>query len=320
MKSSQEKEIIKRLLQLSKQTEEVVDGNDAKMNHDDSTKSALTNNDTAEDTNDGDENDDQDEDKRYIEKFMEELNKERDSLKEKWKQEFEQERQQQERQSLEEWCTSSMEPFFRFLSYAEVFISNMPLTIGAVGLSWVTQGTIWFKFMEETIGACHPAFFNSPHCTYPEFPGCFECDVSNPIYVGVVTFHYFCHCVALTCCLLFLLKCIIAPAVVYDELKNPATMTPIGVVCITLICVSAGRFGIIGEMTVLIVSAFHLLISFWFLYMAIFVFRLQPDPSWFPCTVGIAYAAVKSWLSYPPIGFWLMVLCVIYFLGTFFIA
>ena len=325
IKSSQEKGTMKRLVQLSKQTTETyeaVDGNDTT---------------TLEDTNDNDDDNNQedDQDKMYIEKFMEDLNKERDTLKEKWKQEFEQEQLQQEQQGRnissslssslinnfkERFVLSLLQPIFRFLSYAEVFISNIPLTIGAVGLSWVTQGTIWFKFMEETIDICHPTFYNSPHCNYPEFPGCFECDTSNPIYISVVTFHYFCHCIALTCCVLFLLKCIIAWAVVYDELKNPATMTPIGVVCITLICVSAGRFGIVGETTVLIVSAFHVLMSFWFLYMAIFVFRLQPDPSWFPCTVGIAYAAVKTWLSYPPIGFWLMVLCVIYFSGTFFIA
>jgi len=97
-------------------------------------------------------------------------------------------------------------------------------------------------------------------------------------------------------------------------------MTPIGVVCITLICVAAGRFGVVGETTVVIVSAFHVFISFWFLYKAIFVFKLQPDPSWFPCTVGIAYAAIKTWLYYPIPGFLLMLLCMIYFFGTFFTA
>ena len=40
-----------------------------------------------------------------------------------------------------------LNPILRFLSYVEVFISNMPMTIAAVGLSWVTQGVIWFKFM-----------------------------------------------------------------------------------------------------------------------------------------------------------------------------
>lgn len=206
------------------------------------------------------------------------------------------------------------------LSYAEVFLSNMPLTIGAVVLSWVTQGTIWFKFMEENIDACQPAYFYSKQCTYPEFPGCFECDTTNPIYLAVVSFHYFCHLIALTCSLLFVGKCILAWKVVIDELQNPATASPIGVVCITLICVAAGRLGVIGEWTVLIVSVFHVLISFWFIYMAVVVFRLQPDPSWFPCTVGIAYAAIKTWLYYPMSGFLMMMLCMIYLFSTFFIA
>lgn len=51
-----------------------------------------------------------------------------------------------------------------------------------------------------------------------------------------------------------------------------------GVVCITVICVLAGRFGLVGEIGVLSVSIFHVLLSFWFLYIAVVRFRLWPDP------------------------------------------
>jgi hypothetical protein len=239
--------------------------------------------------------------KKHIKKFFRELENEHQFLMKQWKGEFDREHHQSNIPSISEAFEVLREKVWTFLSYAEVFISNMPLTIGAVGLSWVTQGTIWFKFMEENMDTCTTVHFLSPQCIYPEFPGCFECDVSNPIYRITITFHYFCHFVAFTCCLLFLAKCLIAWRVVADELSNPTTSTPCGVVCITLICVAAGR-GIIGEAVVLITSVFHFILSIWFLYMAIHKFRLWPDPGWFPNTVGIAYAAVKTWLYFPVPG------------------
>ena len=237
-----------------------------------------------------------------------------------WRSEFEEEQRRRQEEEDSGWvillfndvthvfktsATRCCKSVWNVLSYAEVLVSNMPLTIGALGLSWVTQGVIWFKFMEENIGSCTTVHFHSPQCTYPEFPGCFDCDISDPIYQLTITFHYFCHCVAATCCLLFFGKCILAWRVVVDELSNPATSTPMGVVCITIICVAAGR-GWIGEVIVLVTSAFHLLLSFWFLFMAIVQFRLWPDPGWFPNTVGIAYAAVKTWLYFPIPGLFLM--------------
>jgi hypothetical protein len=228
-----------------------------------------------------------------------------------WQEEFDMENQKPSYSEViigafrERLISACFDPIWKFLSYAEVFISNMPLTIGAVGLSWVTQGVIWFKFMEENNDSCTTVHFYSAQCTYPEFPGCFECDTSSAIYRVAVTFHYFCHIVAFSCCLLFLAKCVLAWRVVADELSNPTTSTPCGVVCITMICVAAGR-GVIGEIVVEITSAFHFFLSLWFLYIAIFKFRLWPDPGWFPNTVGIAYAAIKTWLYFPIPGLILM--------------
>jgi hypothetical protein len=169
------------------------------------------------------------------------------------------------------------------LATVEVFIANVPLTIGAMGLSWVTMGTVWFKFMEENNDSCRPVHYYSPQCTFSEFPGCFQCDTSLPIYQLALYFHYLCSTVAATCCILFVLKTILAWPVVADELSNPTTSTPIGVVCIATVCAFAGQ-GKIGELIVLVASGFHCIMAFWFLYMAIFRFGLYPDPGWFPNT------------------------------------
>eukprot|EP00934_Nitzschia_sp_Nitz4_P007007 Nitzschia sp. Nitz4//scaffold321_size20361//17423//20242//NITZ4_008689-RA/size20361-augustus-gene-0.1-mRNA-1//-1//CDS//3329547793//6997//frame0 len=263
--------------------------------------------------------------RKFIRKYIIEMEEERQALMNQWHEDFvnQQDRQYEllhpVRKMGQELTSCIWELIWRFLVTAEVFVSNMPLTIGAVGLSWVTQGVIWFKFMEENIDSCTTVRFNSPQCTFPEFPGCFECDQSNPIYRGVVTFHYICHSVGFLCCLLFIGKCILAWRVVADELSNPATSTPCGVVCITIICVAAGR-GLIGEIVVLVTSIFHILLSFWFLYIALVKFRLWPDPGWFPNTVGIAYAAVKTWLYFPVAGLMIMSLCMFYLIFTFPIA
>jgi hypothetical protein len=253
-------------------------------------------------------------DAKFIQKYYENLHNEREGLVAQWREEFTAEQDQfKPVKACFEDCdkfrkdvaTSCMDSIWGFLSYAEVFIANMPLTIGAVGLSWVTQGVLWFKFMEENLASCSTVRFNSAQCTYPEFPGCFECDTTDPIYRSVLTFLYICHCVAGACCLLLLAKCAIAWRTVADELSNPTTSTPCGVVCITIICVDAGR-GLLGEAIVLITSVFHVLLSFWFLYIAIYKYRLWPDPGWFPNTVGIAYAAIKTWLYFPIPGIVLM--------------
>ena len=235
--------------------------------------------------------------KKFIKQFISEMKEEREALVSQFREELEREHRRRDMignisKYLQKIFLPCFDSMIKFLTYAEVVISNMPLTIGAVGLSWVTQGTIWFKFMEENIDECTTVQFFSPQCTYPEFPGCFECDVTNPIYILAVSFHYFCHIVALICCLIFLAKCAIAWRVVADELSNPTTSTPCGVVCITLICVAAGRWTI-GYYTVMITSFFHFILSLWFLYIAICKFRLYPDPGWFVSTLEINLCTVS---------------------------
>jgi hypothetical protein len=247
-------------------------------------------------------------DDKYLERYLRELESQKELIKEQLKS-----RNQDQHQP---GICDHMSNFFSLL---EVFLSNMPLTIGAVGLSWVTMGVVWFKFMEENNDFCTPVHFNSPQCSYPEFPGCFECNTSETIYRIALLWHMSCHVVGGICCALFILKFIIARQVVVDELRNPTTSTPMGVVCITMVCVFAGR-GAIGEAIVLVTSVFHLCLSFWFLHTAINVYRLWPDPGWFPNTVGISYAAIKTWLYFPWAGKFLMSLCMVFFFSTYFIS
>ena len=263
---------------------------------------------------------------QFIKEYMKELEHERESLIQQWKSEFQESeiRLLKEEQAKREWhltkyITSYTSAIYNALVTAEVFFSNLPLTIGAVALSWTSMGVVWFKFMEENIHVCKPVHYHSPLCIFPEFPGCFDCDTHNSIYRMALSFHDTCFFIGGCLAMSFLLKSILAWQVVADQLSNPTTATPVGVMCITLVCVFAGR-GIVGEVIVIIVSTFHCLFAFWFLYMAIFKFKMLPDPSWFPCTVGISYAAVKTWLYFPTLGRIMLSLCMVFFFGTFFIS
>lgn len=60
---------------------------------------------------------------------------------------------------------------FPLLATIEVILSNMPLTIGAVGLGWVAMGVVWFKFYEEMSDTCKHVHYFSEQCTNLEFPG-----------------------------------------------------------------------------------------------------------------------------------------------------
>lgn len=253
--------------------------------------------------------------KEFINAYMQDLELERAALMTKWKAEMMMEEERYLRQDsfgrlVVDCCEVLIKPcvghFWIMFANTEVVLSNMPLTIGAVGLSWVTMGVVWFKFMEEMVDSCHLVDYFSEDCKYQEFPGCFECDVDNSWYKVALTFHQICSTVSGIACLLIVFKVIMAPNVVLDMLKNPTTCTPVGVWCMAMVCTFAGQHGLLGELIVLITSSFHVILAFWFLYMAFFKFRLWADPGWFPSVVGISYAAVKTWIYLPDQGLVLM--------------
>jgi hypothetical protein len=192
----------------------------------------------------------------------------------------------------------------KFLTWAEAFIANIPLTIGAIALANATLGVVWFKFAEENLKSCMPVHFHSSQCNFPEFPGCFYCDKTQPIYEIAVHFHFACSMFGGFLALLFISKLFFARRVVFDELSSPTTASPAGLICMTVTIVAAGR-GLVGQVLVSVAASVHLCLVIWFIYMAL-AYQIMPDPSWFPNTVSIGFSAVKVWLYYPMCGHFLM--------------
>jgi len=209
--------------------------------------------------------------------------------------------------AIVEIFTSFASKTFYFFTIAETFISNLPSTIGAVALAIVTLGVVWFKYAEENLDSCEPVHFHSSQCSFPEFPGCFICDTDVRMYKVAVNFHFICSAVAGVLISAFGLKIVLATRVVLDELSSPTTASPAGLICMTIVCVFAGR-GWIGQFLVSAAAAVHLCLAIWFIYCAL-AYRIMPDPSWFPNTVAIGLSAVKTWLYYPMSGHFLMAIC-----------
>ena len=244
------------------------------------------------------------------------LEKERAKLIEQWRAEAQAEAESARRTAeSNQWhrrmgryihaeLANMMTQAFKFFTFLQAFIANLPLTIGAIAMSIVTLGTVWFKFAEENLESCEPVHFHSSQCTFPEFPGCFYCDKTAHMYKVSLTFHYTCKCIAGCLALLFVLKVLLATRVVLDEMSSPTTCSPAGLLCMTTVCVFAGR-GLAGQFFVTLASCIHLGLVIWFMYMAL-AYHIMPDPSWFPNTVGIGLSAVKTWLYYPMPGHLLM--------------
>lgn len=244
------------------------------------------------------------------------LDKEREKLIRQWRAEFiaqaEMMRKQEQERSLpnrfKRWFQSKAlevsTAFSSFLSDAENFISNLPLTIGAIALALTTLGVVWFKFTEEMINSCRPVHYHSSQCTFAEFPGCFYCDTSSKAYQLALRFHTACSVSAAIISLLFVAKIFIAKHVVIDEMNSPTTASPAGLICTTLVCVFAGK-GLVGQIIVTVAASLHFCIAVWFIHMAM-AYNILPDPSWFPNTVGIGMSALKLWIYYPIPGQLLM--------------
>ena len=184
------------------------------------------------------------------------------------------------------------------------FVSNLPLTIGAVGLSIVTLGIVWFKFAEQIVSTCQPVHYHSSACTFSEFPGCMSCDTSSQLYQVALKFHLACSFIAGLISLLVITKILIARQLFIDEMNSPTTASPAGLLCTTLVCVFAGK-GQVGQVMVTLASTIHFGIAVWFIYM-VGAYNLLPDPSWYPNTVGIGITASKMWLYHPIPGHLLM--------------
>lgn len=244
------------------------------------------------------------------------LDQERAKLIKQWREEARQAEHvaRRERQSnmwhrrlgrhLEAQYRSFLDLSFKFFVWLEMFIANLPLTIGAIALAVANLGVDWFKFAEENMESCEPVHFHSSQCTFPEFPGCFYCDTNAEMYKIALRFHWACSAIAGTLAFTFVVKLLLARRVVFDELSSPTTASPAGLICMAMSIVFAGR-GFIGMLVVSAASFIHLCLAIWFIYMAL-AYHIMPDPSWFPNTVSIGLSAVKTWLYFPTAGHFLM--------------
>ena len=124
-----------------------------------------------------------------------------------------------------------------------------------------------------------------------EFPGCFYCDTSSFGHKVAIDFHYTCTVVSGLLAMLLVAKILLATRVVMDEMSSPTTSSPAGLLCMTTVCVFAGR-GMVGQVIVSTAACIHLCLVGWFLYTAL-AYNIMPEPSWFPNTIGIGLSAVK---------------------------
>ena len=233
------------------------------------------------------------------------LEKQRAELIEQWKEEARQEANEARKASkANQWYKRLCLYIDAEFAAIQRFLANIPLTIGAVAMAVVTLGVVWFKFAEENLDSCEPVHFHSSQCTFPEFPGCFYCDRTARMYRVAVYFHFGCKGLAGLLAMTFVAKVLLATRVVIDEMSSPTTSSPAGLLCMTTVCVFAGR-GLIGQVMVSLAAVFHLGLVIWFIYMAL-AYHIMPEPSWFPNTIGVGLSAVKTWLYYPMPGHLLM--------------
>ena len=233
---------------------------------------------------------------------------ERSALIEQWKAEA---RAEAELLKAEEeyfkWHNRLYRWILSYFNHFSIVLSNLPSTIGGIALAVTTLGIVWFKFAEENIKSCHPVHYHSSQCQFAEFPGCFYCsNLSDPYYQFALGFHYICTFIGGVLALCLVSKIFLAWRVVLDELSSPITCSPAGLMCMTMVCVSA-IFGDSGKMLVVLAAFVHLCLVIWFNYMAL-AYRILPDPSWWPNTVGVGLSAVKTWMFYPWAGHFLMAL------------
>ena len=106
---------------------------------------------------------------------------------------------------------------------------------------------------------------------------------------------------------------------VRDELANPTTAAPLGLLCMAVEKIFGGNFGIVGMSFVFGASAIQTAVAVWFIFISI-VYKTLPEPSWFPNTTGLGLAAAKIFLYWTAGGYVLSGLSILLFLMFYFVA
>ena len=145
----------------------------------------------------------------------------------------------------------------------ELLISNMPSLIGSLALAWTSLGIDWFKWYEEISEDCIPTDYHNEACVYPEFPGCFACDTTKTGYLLSLNFHYLCSTISFVLASCLIGKILIAFPVVRDELANPTTAAPLGLLCMALDKCFAGNFGAAGAVITFLSAALQTTVAIW---------------------------------------------------------
>lgn len=145
----------------------------------------------------------------------------------------------------------------------ELLISNMPSLIGSLALAWGSLGIDWFKWYEENASDCIPTEYHNEACVFPEFPGCFACDTSRRGYLIALNFHYLCSAISFVLASFLIGKILIAFPVVRDELANPTTAAPLGLLCMALDKCFAGNFGLFGKAITFMSASTQLVVAIW---------------------------------------------------------
>jgi hypothetical protein len=177
---------------------------------------------------------------------------------------------------------------------AEICIGNLPLTTGAIALSWVTMGNVWFNAVEEFF--CSPINFWSTPCIHHESPGCYDCNSSEIGSKSLQIAHNFrdiCSSLAIILIIAVVAKFVLAWKIVQDDLSNPVTSTPFGAIAMGANTVLCKHHGLLSVTLTMCCSFAQVSLYVWFLSM-VMRYRMLPDPSWSPNTIsGLCVAATN---------------------------
>ena len=239
---------------------------------------------------------------KHYEMGENDLEKEKNKMFTQWREEFEAERkaalwQNRMQREISEKLASLARQLKTLRIEAEICIGNLPLTIGAIALSWVMMGIVWFKFTEVAL-SCTPTSFWSNSCISREFPGCYYCsdDLSSSFLSIAHNFRRACNSFAKVLLFGVSTKFVLAWKIVHDDLSSPVTSTPFGAIAMGVSIVAGGHHGLLGQVLVMSCSLAQVGLFIWFMSMA-FKYKMLPDPSWSPNTVsGLCVAAMNVWL------------------------
>lgn len=145
----------------------------------------------------------------------------------------------------------------------ELLISNCPSLIGSLALAWTSLGVDWFKWYEESANDCVPIDYHDEACVYPEFAGCFACDTTRTGYWIMLNLHHLCNAISFVLASCLIGKILVAFPVVRDELANPTTAAPLGLLCMAFDKVFAGNFGYVGEAITFMSATLQTIVLAW---------------------------------------------------------